>query len=191
MTTAGTELPRDARVVIAILKSMGVHDYEPRVVNQFLELSYRYATDVLGDAQAYAEHAGRRGVDVDDVKLAIQSRVNFSFTQPPPREIVMELARARNAVPLPKVVGRPGIALPPEHDTLVQPNYQIATSSAARPRPGGGPQGVEMEVEVEEPEREGADEKSAEGDGAAEPQQSTERGPGRVSFAVGTKRPRS
>ena len=34
-------LPKDAQVMVAILKDMGIHDFEPRVVNQMLEFSYR------------------------------------------------------------------------------------------------------------------------------------------------------
>lgn len=79
--------PRDAKLVKAILRSMGVQQFEPRVVNQLLEFWYRYVVDVLGDAQVYAEHAGKGALDCDDVKLAIQSRVNFTFWQPPPREV--------------------------------------------------------------------------------------------------------
>ena len=33
--------PRDAQVMSAILKDMGVTDYEPRLVNQMLEFTYR------------------------------------------------------------------------------------------------------------------------------------------------------
>jgi transcription initiation factor TFIID subunit 9B len=62
-------------------------EYEPRVVHQFLDLAYRYVGDVLGDAQVYADHAGKPQLDADDVRLAIQSKVNFSFSQPPPREV--------------------------------------------------------------------------------------------------------
>lgn len=46
-----------------------------------------YITDALGDARTYSEHANKPAIDMEDVKLAIQSRVNFSFTQPPPREV--------------------------------------------------------------------------------------------------------
>lgn len=81
------DLPRDAKLVRSIMRSMGVQHHEPRVVNQFLDLWYRYVVDVLGDAQTYSEHAGKVAIDCDDVKLAIQSRVNFSFSQPPPREV--------------------------------------------------------------------------------------------------------
>lgn len=34
------EVPRDAKVMSMILKSMGVDQYEPRVVNQILEFMY-------------------------------------------------------------------------------------------------------------------------------------------------------
>jgi histone H3/H4 len=81
--------PRDARVVRELLRSMGLGEgeYEPRVVHQFLDLAYRYVGDVLGDAQVYADHAGKAQIDADDVRLAIQAKVNFSFSQPPPREV--------------------------------------------------------------------------------------------------------
>ncbi|RWW24210.1 hypothetical protein BHE74_00003302 [Ensete ventricosum] len=81
--------PRDARVVKELLRSMGLGDgeYEPRVVHQFLELAYRYVVEVLSDAQIYSDHASKTAIDPDDVRLAIQSKVNFSFSQPPPREV--------------------------------------------------------------------------------------------------------
>ncbi|KAE8674169.1 Transcription initiation factor TFIID subunit 9 [Hibiscus syriacus] len=39
---------------------MGVEEYEPRVIHQFLELWYRYAVDVLTDAQVHLELARNR-----------------------------------------------------------------------------------------------------------------------------------
>ncbi|CAL9123145.1 unnamed protein product [Musa acuminata var. zebrina] len=120
--------PRDARVVKELLRSMGLGDgdYEPRVVHQFLELAYRYVVDVLSDAQIYSDHASKTAIDPDDVRLAIQSKVNFSFSQPPPREVLLELARSRNKTPLPKSIAPPrSIPLPPEQDTLISPNYQL------------------------------------------------------------------
>ncbi|XP_037408265.1 transcription initiation factor TFIID subunit 9-like [Triticum dicoccoides] len=125
---SGPDEPRDARVVRELLRSMGLGEgeYEPRVVHQFLDLAYRYAGDVLGDAQVYADHAGKPQLDADDVRLAIQAKVNFSFSQPPPREVLLELARSRNKIPLPKSIAPPGsIPLPPEQDTLLSQNYQL------------------------------------------------------------------
>merc|ERR1719438_229683 len=40
-------VPKDARVMISILKDMGISDFEPRVVNQLLEFSYRYVSTIL------------------------------------------------------------------------------------------------------------------------------------------------
>jgi len=82
-------MPRDAKIVKSLLKSMGVGDYEPPVIHTILELWYRYIVDVLTDAQVYSEHAGKSEIDCDDVKLAIQSKLNFSFSQPPPREVIL------------------------------------------------------------------------------------------------------
>lgn len=87
MAEGDEELPRDAKIVKSLLKSMGVEDYEPRVIHQFLELWYRYVVDTLTDAQVYSEHASKSAIDCDDIKLAIQSKVNSSFSQPPPREV--------------------------------------------------------------------------------------------------------
>lgn len=127
-TASSFDEPRDARVVKELLRSMGVHEgeYEPRVIHQFLELCYRYVHDVLSDAQVYSDHASKPSIDPDDVRLAIQAKVNFSFSQPPPREVLLELARNRNKMPLPKSIAPPGsIPLPPEEDTLLSPNYQL------------------------------------------------------------------
>ncbi|TKY57115.1 Transcription initiation factor TFIID subunit 9 [Spatholobus suberectus] len=119
-------MPRDATIVKSLLKSMGVEDYEPHVIHKFLELWYRYAVDMLTDAQVYSEHAGKSAIDCDDVKLAIQSKLDFCFLQPPPREVLLELAQNRNKIPLPKTIAGPGIPLPPDQDTLISPNYMFA-----------------------------------------------------------------
>ncbi|XP_073048316.1 transcription initiation factor TFIID subunit 9 [Primulina eburnea] len=177
------DIPRDAKIVKTLLKSMNVDDYEPRVVHQFLELWYRYVVDVLTDAQVYSEHAGKSTIDSDDVKLAIQSKVNFSFSQPPPRQMLLELARSRNKIPLPKSITQYGIPLPPEQDTLISPNYQLAI-----PKMHGG-----QSVEETEDDEEGADPNtnafpasSLSQDRSALPQGTTQR----VSFPLGTKHPR-
>lgn len=35
------KIPKDAQVIISILKEIGLTSYEPRVVNQLLEFTYR------------------------------------------------------------------------------------------------------------------------------------------------------
>lgn len=42
------ESSRDFGVITSILNEMGINDYEPKVVNQLLEFTYRYVTTVLG-----------------------------------------------------------------------------------------------------------------------------------------------
>uniref|UniRef100_A0A2P2JF94 Transcription initiation factor TFIID subunit 9 n=1 Tax=Rhizophora mucronata TaxID=61149 RepID=A0A2P2JF94_RHIMU len=173
MADGEEELPRDAKLVKSLLRSMGVEDYEPRVIHQFLELWYRYVADVLTDAQVYSEHAGKAAIDCDDVRLAVQSKVNFSFSQPPPREVLLELARNRNKIPLPKTTPGPSIPLPPEQDTLISPNYQLVI-----PMKQAG-QAEEMEE----------DEESADPKPSQEPKTDVQQHtPQRVSFPL-TKRP--
>ncbi len=64
--------------------------------------------NVLKDAQVFQAHRQGQKVEVDDLRLAIQSRVNNSFTQPPPRELMLELAADRNNQPLSIVPKRYG-----------------------------------------------------------------------------------
>ena len=87
-SAAAGEEPRDARLVRTNLRSVGLREYEydPRVVDRFVELARRYAGDVLGEARAYADHAGRASLEADDVHLAIRAKSAFS-PGPPRREV--------------------------------------------------------------------------------------------------------
>ncbi|ELR25323.1 TAF9 RNA polymerase II, TATA box binding protein (TBP)associated factor, putative [Acanthamoeba castellanii str. Neff] len=117
------DLPNDAKIIAQILKSMGIDEVEGRVIPQLLEFMHRYVREVLEDAAIYANHAGKASVlDLDDVRLAIQSRVNYSFTQPPPREFLIELAHTKNVVPLP---------FPPLRSLL--PSSSTSSSSSTSP----------------------------------------------------------
>ena len=84
-------IPRDARLIAVILASMGVSDVEPAVLLQLLEFAHRYTYDVLSDALVYSDHANSRqagtNLSLEDVNLAIQTRVNHSFTQPPEKDV--------------------------------------------------------------------------------------------------------
>lgn len=180
------DLPRDAKLVKTILTSMGVQDYEPRVVHQFLDFWYRYVVEVLGDAQVYSAHAGKSVIDCEDVKLAIQSRVNFSFSQPPPRETLLELARIRNSIPLPKAISGPGIALPPEQDTLIALNYQLAVPTRS------GNQ-IEEEMEVDDDGENQQIPSTTDKSGVPVPisQNAEFDGTRKVTFSLAAKRPRT
>ena len=44
-------------------------------------------TDVLDDAKVYSSHAGKKSIDTEDVRLAVQCKMDHSFTTPPPRDV--------------------------------------------------------------------------------------------------------
>jgi transcription initiation factor TFIID subunit 9B len=101
-------LPRDARLIALMLESSpAISDAQPAVLHQLLEFAHRkrihvrakwqssltdsrtgYTAQVLGDALTYADHAGRSGsVQMEDVTLAIQSRVGWEFGGRVPKEV--------------------------------------------------------------------------------------------------------
>lgn len=53
---AAGDLPQDAKAIIEILRSMGVENYEPRVVNQLLEFMYRKCSVDLEQTVASADN---------------------------------------------------------------------------------------------------------------------------------------
>lgn len=46
-----------------------------------------YVTCILDDAKVYANHAKKKVIELDDVKLASQMTLEKAFTTPPPREV--------------------------------------------------------------------------------------------------------
>ncbi|RIB02825.1 transcription initiation factor IID, 31kD subunit-domain-containing protein [Gigaspora rosea] len=119
------QVPRDSKVMELIIRSAGVSDFEPKVVQQLLEFTHRYTIDVIQDAAAYAEHTGKNDIDDDDIKLAIQGRINHSFIHPPQQEFLTQLAKEQNKEPLPQVPLRYGLRLPPERHCLTALNFKI------------------------------------------------------------------
>uniref|UniRef100_A0A131XB98 Putative transcription initiation factor tfii-d component n=1 Tax=Hyalomma excavatum TaxID=257692 RepID=A0A131XB98_9ACAR len=132
--------PKDAQVMSAILKDMGIVDYEPRVINQMLEFTYRYVTNILEDARLFSNHAKKRAVDVDDVRLAIQMQAEKTFTSPPPRDLLMEIARQKNSTPLPLIKANAGPRLPPDRYSLTACNYRLKSAKKPRIQVGLPPQ---------------------------------------------------
>ncbi|KAJ8902558.1 hypothetical protein NDN08_006960 [Rhodosorus marinus] len=130
----GNDVPKDAQVMAAILKAMGVESYEDRVVNQLMELLYRYVREIIDEARGYCEYAGKKELGIEDVRLSIQSRISYSFTQPPSREVLLQLGRERNSIPLPPLEDKVGIQLPPEKHQLTSQNYQLKVESKAPPK---------------------------------------------------------
>ncbi|KAK0144376.1 Transcription initiation factor TFIID subunit 9 [Merluccius polli] len=108
------------KVMIQILKDMGITEYEPRVINQMLEFTYRYVTTIIEDAKIYASHAKKSNVDAEDIKLAIHRSPS-----PPPRDFLLEVARQKNQTPLPLIKPYTGPRLPPDRYCLTAPNYRL------------------------------------------------------------------
>jgi len=149
-------MPKDGRVMMAILKDMNITDYEPRVVEQLLEFVYRYISSVLEDARTLSNFARKKGnapaaggsaggaanagiqIDVEDVKLAVQMYTEHNLTSPPTRDILLEVATKKNStqLPLPKTTG--GLRLPPDRYCLTAVNYKLKPQKGGS---SGGPSG--------------------------------------------------
>nr|AAQ56726.1 liver regeneration related protein [Rattus norvegicus] len=130
-------MPKDAQMMAQILKDMGITEYEPRVINQMLEFALRYVTTILDDAKIYSSHAKKPTVDADDVRLPIQCRADHSFTSPPPRDFLLDIARQRNQTPLPLIKPYSGPRLPPDRYCLTAPNYRLKSLQKKAPTPAG------------------------------------------------------
>jgi len=126
-------MPKDGRVMVSILKDMGIMDFEPRVVNQLLEFSYRYISTILDDSKVLSAHARKKAVDLDDVKLAVQMHTDHNLTNPPPRDLLLEVAAKRNAIPLPIPKQSGGLRLPPDRYCLTATNYRLKPSKKRGP----------------------------------------------------------
>jgi len=127
-----------------ILRDMGINDFDPRVVNQMLEFSYRYVTNILDDSRMYSQHAKKKAIDIEDVKLAVQMQTDQNFTSPPPREVLLDLARYKNAIQLPLIKPAVGLRLPPDRHCLTACNYKLKdkskpTTSFQYGKAGGAP----------------------------------------------------
>lgn len=116
-------VPRDARHLHLIMTAQGVPAYESRVRLQLMDFMHQLIWTTLQDAQAYAQHRNAFGeglgtlgnnVSMDDVQLAIASRVRYSFSNPPSKEFMLSLATERNRMPLPPVLGAMGLRVPEE-----------------------------------------------------------------------------
>ncbi|XP_003746186.1 transcription initiation factor TFIID subunit 9B [Galendromus occidentalis] len=141
--------PKDAHVMIALLREMGISDYEPRVLDHMLDFTYKYVTNVLEEARAYSSHSKKRNIDIDDVRLAIQLLSEKSFTNPPARDSLLEIARAKNSHPLPMIKSTTGARLPPDRYTLTSTNYRCKTKPKPPPQKiiqTGGQQNMEKSL---------------------------------------------
>lgn len=80
----------------------------------------------------YANHAKKKVIDAKDVKLASQMMLDKAFTNPPARDVLFEVAKAKNSTPLPLVKINCGLRLPPDRYCLSACNYKLRAASQAK-----------------------------------------------------------
>lgn len=56
-----------------------------------------------------------------------------SFTGPPPREVLLEVAKQKNCQPLPTIKPHSGIRLPPDRHCLLAANYKLRAATSQAP----------------------------------------------------------
>lgn len=128
-----SQQPDAAARLRALLSSMGVDDYEPRVVHQLLEFQQSYLTEIFADGAMYADHAGRPGqLECEDVHLATRLRAASSQAVAP--KLLECIAEARNSARIKNDKDqKPGVQLPEPSLCLVQENWQYLLPPAPAP----------------------------------------------------------
>ncbi len=81
-------------------------------------------SNVLEDAQLFSSYAKKKTIDCDDISLAIQLQVDKGFTGPPPRDLLLEIARSKNNQTLPAIKSHNGPRLPADRYSLIACNYK-------------------------------------------------------------------
>ena len=115
-----------------------------------------YTLDILTSASTYAEHASRprdaaaaggaaagpqsttssgAPLDLDDLRLAVSSKLEHSYSSPLPKEFLLPLAATLNRVPLPIIPDSYGIRLPHERERLTAVNWDLKPVKERREYP--------------------------------------------------------
>mmetsp|Transcript_3295 Transcript_3295/g.6437 ORF Transcript_3295/g.6437 Transcript_3295/m.6437 type:complete len:174 (-) Transcript_3295:177-698(-) len=130
------KVPNEVKAVVAVLDSMGVENYDSGVVHMALDFLHGYTRDVILEARDLADrregHKASGGdekrhghITIGDAKLAVDLMLSHQFTQPPQREILIDLGRRINKAALPEYSSRSGIPIPPEKYCQTAVNYQL------------------------------------------------------------------
>lgn len=83
--------------------------------------------------RVYANHSKKKAIDLEDVKLASTMLLDKSFTGPPPREVLLEVAKLKNSQALPTIKPHSGIRLPPDRHCLLAANYKLRAATSQAP----------------------------------------------------------
>lgn len=132
LISSSSAIPRDVRLLHLIFATQGIQNYQEHVPIQLMDFAHRYTKSVLKDAIAYNDHSKlilsgatttSNTVNTNDIRLAISARTNYQFKPTPPKELLLELAQERNAKPLPPVIPKWGLNLPPEKYCLTAKDW--------------------------------------------------------------------
>lgn len=118
-------MSKDVQVIDAILKEMSIGEYEPRVTHQLMEFTNRYVSSILQEAQVFSSYAKKSSIDSDDVQLAVNMQTDKTVTSPPPKSLLLEVAREKNNQPLPPVKNHNGLRIPFDRYTVIGTNYRL------------------------------------------------------------------
>lgn len=109
--------------------------FTQRLLSLTFAILLGYVTCILDDAKFYANHARKKTIDLDDVKLASQMILDKAFTSPPPRDVLLDLTRIRNSSPLPAIKTNSGLRLPADRYCLSGCNFRLKNKKAVEARP--------------------------------------------------------
>ncbi|TMS38903.1 hypothetical protein L596_005527 [Steinernema carpocapsae] len=118
-------IPRDVQLMLNLLQQAGITGYDPRLVPMMVEFAYRLTQDMLLEAKAISEYAGKKQVDESDVQFAIsgsgtsEKRVSDAAN----KKLLIELATHKNAFPLPPIKQNSGLRLPNDRFCLTAPDF--------------------------------------------------------------------
>ena len=88
------------------------------------KVTFSQVVDQMACSLSRSTSSSLSDLATDDVKLAVQMYADQNLTSPPTRDILLETARTKNAVPLPIPRATSGMRLPPERHCLTACNYR-------------------------------------------------------------------
>lgn len=117
--------PKDARIIISIMRSLSINNYEPICVNILLEYINRYVGFLIDETLRFTNHAKREHVDISDVRLGAFMTLEQAFTPPPPQDALLELARGKQNHTIPPYRPTNELCLPPGYHQQKHMNYKL------------------------------------------------------------------
>lgn len=127
-----SEILIDEKICEQILASMGIDQYEPRLLNALGQYMRRLTEEVLNDTRKYSQHARKAEIDVDDVHTTSQLRDPRNFGLDAKIGII-EIQRELNAKPLPLPIPEDAHQRLPTGRTHLARNFTFVPGSEAYP----------------------------------------------------------